>query len=330
MKKITIALCALLLLGIFGACSSGGETSFYAMDTVVTIKCEGDQKAVKEARKLIQGLSDQFDRFSKDSDIYFINYWGSTTVGNDTINCLNDAYSVWMRTGGLFDITVAPLVDLWGFPGDKPAVPDNAELEQALKLVGGGSVKIEENKVTLMKQGMELDLGGIAKGYATNKVSEIFDKMDVGSAIVSIGGNVLAWGSRPTGEAWRVAVRDPLDPTMYIGTLSVKNRHIITSGGYERYFVENGREYVHILDPRTGMSADSGLKSVTIVSEDGALGDGLSTALYIMGEEGAIEHWRRYRDFEMILVTDDRRVLITGGLSFEPSSEGYSYEAITD
>lgn len=177
-------------------------------------------------------------------------------------------------------------------------------------------------------EGQRIDLGGIAKGYASDRVMEIYREYGVTSGMVSLGGNIQTLGAKPDGTAWKIGIRDPEtekegDSGSGAGgillALPVENQAVITSGGYERYFEENGETYIHILDPRTGYPADSGLLSVTVVSENGMLADALSTSLYIMGAEKAAEYWRAHGSdsgnaFELILVDTFGKAYATEGL----------------
>ena len=161
-----------------------------------------------------------------------------------------------------------------------------------------------------------IDFGGIAKGYTGQKLAELFQEYGVSSALVSLGGNIQAIGTKPDGSSWKVGIRDPKGGQQdYIGVLSVESQAVVTSGGYERYFEEDGETYIHIINPRTGYPADGDLLSVTIVSKDGTLADGMSTALYIMGYEKACQFWRQHREeFNVILVTDDGKIHISENL----------------
>lgn len=169
-------------------------------------------------------------------------------------------------------------------------------------------------KVTFGIPGMEIDLGGIAKGYTSSRVMEIFKEHGIKHGLVSLGGNVQALGAKVNGKPWRVAIQNPESDLEYLGILDIQDRCVITSGGYERYFVENGRRYHHIIDPRTGYPADSGLLSATIISRDGALADGLSTSLFIMGKDEAETFWRAHADaFDYVLEDTDGTLYVTEG-----------------
>ena len=162
--------------------------------------------------------------------------------------------------------------------------------------------------------GMEIDLGGIAKGYTSSRVMEIFREHGIEHGLVSLGGNVQALGTKENGKPWRVAIQNPEDELKYLGVLDIADKCVITSGGYERFFEQDGRRYHHIIDPRTGYPAESGLLSATIISDDGALADGLSTALFIMGKDKAEEYWRAHPwTFDYILEDTDGTLYVTAG-----------------
>ena len=238
---------------------------------------------------------------------------------------MNAAETYRRETGGAFDITVAPVVSAWGFAGgEEYRVPSQAELDRLLELVDGSAVKLEDGTVTL-GPGQAIDLGGVAKGYAADKIVGVLRGHDVPRANISLGGNVLAWGDRPGGTPWRVGIQDPARPgeqDALAGVVELTDAFAVTSGGYQRYFEEGGKRYHHIIDPATGCPADSGLTSVTVVAGigegyPGTMCDALSTALFVMGEEKALDFWRTWEGtpFELILVTEDGRVVVTEGLA---------------
>ena len=161
---------------------------------------------------------------------------------------------------------------------------------------------------------MEIDLGGIAKGYTSSRVMEIFKEYGVEHGLVSLGGNVQALGGKQDGNPWRVAIQNPESELDYLGVLEIADKCVITSGGYERFFEQDGVRYHHIIDPRTGSPADSGIISSTIISSDGALADGLSTSLFIMGLEEAEKYWRANSDkFDFVLEDRSGKLYISEG-----------------
>ena len=206
---------------------------------------------------------------------------------------------------------------LWGFPNQEYRVPAEAEIENALPLVDSSRLRLDGG-VLYMEPGQAMDFGGVGKGYAAARVMEIFREHGISSGMVSLGGNIQVLGKKPDKSLWRVGVRDP-EGADYFAVLTLEDQAAVTSGGYERYFEAEGETYIHILDPRTGRPAESDLLSVTVVSEDGARADALSTALFLMGLEDAADFWRKDGGFDLVLVTEDRQVFITEGLegSFE-------------
>jgi thiamine biosynthesis lipoprotein len=222
---------------------------------------------------------------------------------------------IYALTGGAFDITVAPLVALWGVGTDHAAVPSQEAIAALLPLVGSDGLEVEGDRARLIKPGAMIDLGGIAKGYACDESIRILREGGVSRAVLDFGGNVFVLGEKSPGVGWRVGVRNPvIGEEGILGTLTLSDRAIVTSGGYERYFEENGQLYHHILDPATGYPADSGLLSTTIVCADATLADALSTACFILGEEAGLALIDSLHDVEALFVAEDRGVAVTSGL----------------
>ena len=320
------AIPALLLLTLAATgCAGSGEprtAAVFAMDTVMELTVYGGSDALlADAEALIRDLESAFSVTDPDSEISAVNRSGAGDLGDDTAALLSAALDLSRRTGGKLDCTVYPVLRAWGFTtGDYRILPDG-EREDLLALVDWRRVSLNGNRVTL-GPGQMLDLGAVAKGYAGDRLMNLFREAGVTSALVNLGGNVQTLGTRPDGSLWRVAVADPRG-NGYAGVLRTADRAVITSGGYERYFEAEGRIWRHILDPETGIPVDNGLISVTAVGERGVVCDGLSTALFVMGEEEAAEFWRGSEDFDMILLCEDGRILITEGLEevFTPAGD---------
>jgi thiamine biosynthesis lipoprotein len=208
-------------------------------------------------------------------------------------------------------------MELWGFTTGDYQVPTEKNIKKLLAKINPKDILLnEENReVSFAKEGMEVDFGGIAKGYTSAEIMDIFKENGVESGMVSLGGNVQVLGAKTDGSAWKVAIQNPNSEEEYLGVLETVDQAVITSGGYERYFEKDGTTYHHILDPSTGKPAENGLTSVTIVSADGVLADGLSTALFVMGTEKAKEFWKHHsEEFEVILYTDDGKLLVSEGI----------------
>ena len=338
MRRYAIrAICLIVaILSLLSGCSSGNVAStseeFFAMDTFMRVTVYGDksEEMAEEAKNEIERI-DELLSISGDSEIADINAHGGGRASPETRDILERAIEIERWTDGAFDITLYPVVDAWGFFSGEYRIPDNEEIKELLLHTGIENINInEDNSVVFAQQGMGIDLGGIGKGYAGQRVHDILAENGVSSALMELGGNICLLGTKPDGSLWRVAIMSPFDTSDRVGVIEAKDVSIVTSGGYQRYFEEDGTTYHHIIDPSTGFPADSGLMSVTIVCSDGLLADALSTALFVMGEDEACRFWRENGGFEMLLVTDDGRIVISSGIedSFQPE-DGYTTEVVS-
>ena len=296
----------------------------FAMDTYMTLTAYGDraEEAVDAGEKEIRRIEELVSTGIETSEVSRFNEQGEADISEDTEYLLDRSLELYRDTDGIFDITIYPVMKAWGFTDQNFRVPEEEELDALLTSVGADELTVSDGHVSAGKPGMQIDFGGIAKGYTSGRIMDLFRQNDIKHAVISLGGNVQTLNDKPDGSAWRVAVEDPKDTSVYIGIVEVKNKAVITSGGYERYFEEDGQTYHHIIDPASGCPANSGLTSVTIVSEDGTLADGLSTSLFIMGKEKATEYWRAHSDtFDMILVEEDGTVSVSEGISHAFSSD---------
>ncbi len=298
----------------------------FAMDTYMTVTAYGDnaQKGVTDAVAEIERLDNLLSIGKEDSEISKLNKSGSAALSDDTAVMIAKALELYKSTGGAFDITVLPLMELWGFTTQDYYVPTEDEIQSTLQRVGADKLTWDEKTKTLtLGDNQEIDLGGIAKGFTSSRIMEIFKKDGVTCGMVSLGGNVHLLGTKQDGSEWRVGIQDPDNTDDMLGVLEADDCAVITSGAYERNFEKDGVTYHHIIDPATGKPSDSGLTSVTIVSKDGTLADGLSTSLFVMGKDKAIAYWKQHADeFDTILVDKDRNVYITEGIAdgFTPDS----------
>ena len=301
--------------------SSDTEASkdIFAMDTYMTVTAYGEnaEVAVDAAEEEIERLDALLSTGDADSEIAKLNVDGSAKLSEDAGYLVERALELYQETDGTFDIAIYPVMEAWGFPTQNFQVPSQEALDQLLPLTDAGNISYDKatKKISFGVEGMKIDLGGIAKGYTSSRIMDIYKENGISSGLVNLGGNVQALGTKTDGTKWKIAVQSPDDGDDYLGILSIQDKAVITSGGYERYFEQDGVTYHHIIDPKTGYPAENGLVSVTIVSSDGTLADGLSTSLFIMGEEKAAEFWKAHSDeFEAILETDDGTVYVTEGL----------------
>lgn len=318
MKRL-LALSLAVLLLLSGCSASEEQSSLFAMDTVMTLTVYG-----KYAREGLSAAEAEINRLEKtlsvtreDSEVWAIDHSAGApvTVGEDTAALLDAAAALGARTNGALDVTLYPVVKAWGFTTGDYRIPDSAELEDLLSRVDYHAIERDGDTVTL-PAGMALDFGALAKGYAGEQCAALLKEAGVTSAILNLGGNVQTVGSKPDGSPWRVGVQDPEGESEdYVGLLELVDEAAVTSGGYQRYFEQDGIRYWHIIDPATGAPARSGLLSATIVGQSGTVCDGLSTALFVMGREKALDCWRQNQDFEAVLIDEDHTVWITAGLA---------------
>ena len=295
---------AALLLTIFAlSLTACGETAaesetrtVYAMDTVMNLTVYGENAAaaLESAEKELHTLDEAvLSRTAEGSELYALNASNGATVeygADDALPALIEtALTISDATDGAFDPTLAPVLDAWGFTKDERRVPSADELKELLSHTGCGKVVLEKTAdgwtVTLL-DGAQLDLGGIAKGYASDRVAAIFAQHNITSGTISLGGNVYVCGSKPNGQPWVVAIQDPRSDG-YAVTVALTDSFAVTSGGYQRYYTApDGTVYQHILDPKTGYPVESDLLSVSILCDNGTMADAYSTALYVMGSAG--------------------------------------------
>lgn len=298
----------------------------YAMDTYMTVTAYGEnaQTAVEQAESKIEELDNKLSVGKADSEVALLNNTGSGELSEDVAYLMKRSLELWCQTDGTFNPAIYPVMEKWGFTTKDYKVPDKEDLLNTLALTDASKISFNEGSgsVEFEIKEMKIDFGGIAKGYTSSLIMDIFRENGIDSGLVSLGGNVQVLGNKTDGSLWRVAIQNPDNTEDYIGILETGDKAVITSGGYERYFEENGKKYHHIIDPATEYPAESGLKSVTIVSSDGTLADGLSTALFVMGEDKAVEYWRNNAEsFDMILFTEDKRLLVTENISDSFSSD---------
>lgn len=318
MKLLKCAILSLAAALTFSGCSDNEKVnrSFFAMDTYMSVTAygSGNQQAVNNSEQLVISLENLWSVTKQNSDIGLVNSsdGNSTVVSPRTAEIISYAKDMNVRTGGALDISLYPVVKEWGFTNGNYHIPDDARISELLKYVNAKDIAVKDNWVTLRK-GMMIDLGAVAKGYAADLIAEQLVSEGVSSAAIDLGGNVRTVGKKPNGEKWVIGLRSPESDGLF-GTLSTDETAIATSGGYERYFKSDGKRYCHILDPKTGRPAESGLLSVSVIAPEAKLCDALSTALFVLGADKAEELRKSLGGFEYIIVTDKHEVLVSSGV----------------
>lgn len=311
------------------------SASFFAMDTIMSISAYGGnaEEGVKSAVQRINELEKLLSVTDEKSDIYAVSHNGSTEVSKETAELIAFALDIAEKTDGALEPTIYPVLNAWGFTTNNKRVPTTEELNELLKKTDHTRVSVNGNTVNLDKD-MMLDLGAVAKGYAGDETERILRENGVTSALINLGGNIQLIGSKPDGSDWRLGLKDPAGAGN-VGVLTVSDCAVVTSGNYERSFTaDDGTVYGHIIDPESGYPVDNGLLSVTVVAKEGKLCDALSTALFVMGADRALEFRRSNGGFDVILITDDGEILITDGIAdkftLDAEHSHLSVKAITE
>ena len=292
------------------------------LGTVCTINLfdQGSTELYGQMFQKLKGIEQAFSVNLSDSAVSQINQSAGiapVVVPQEVIYVLQEALRIAERTSGAFDPTIGPLVDLWDIGGDNSQVPSQQAIDHARSLVDWRLVEIDSQRGTvyLPKQGMALDLGGIAKGYAADELVAIAQEAGIQQALFDLGGNIYAFGTKADGTPWRVGVKDPAQPGGSPAlALAVQDRSVVTSGMYERFFEQEGIRYHHILNPATGYPVWNDIQSVTIVSKSSLLADALSTSVFVLGREKGLALLES-EDAEGVIIGEDNLVYPTSGIA---------------
>lgn len=279
----------ILLFSLCGCNKNARKTDdIFAMDTIISLDvyCENPDNVLTLMNDEITRLD---KKFAPDSEMIY---------DDETKKLIETSDSISHATDGAFDIYLGEVLKIWGFRNKNYRIPDDDEINLALNAKA-------------------LDFGGIAKGYAGDRLKEICEENNVKSALFSLGGNIVAIGKTPDGKPWTIGIANPKNPNEAIGYVKVTDKSVVTSGGYQRYFTENNEIYHHIINPKTGKPAKSGLSSVTVISPDSITADALSTAFYVLGRDKTLEIYTSGKfNFEAVLIEDDGNIVTTDNANF--------------
>lgn len=317
-KKAVIVLCIVCLIGATG-CKPPHVSSLsgFYFDTIITITLyDTTERVVSGALDLCASFDALLSKTKEGSDVYRINHANGepVTVDAHTRTLIERAIDYSALTDGVFDITVAPLTALWDFSGDA-LPPTEADITPLLKSVDYSQITISGDTVRLPK-GMQIDLGGIAKGYIADQLVEYCVQNGVQHGLLNLGGNISVIGTRPNGQPWDIGVQNPhASNGTSLTNVQAVNQCVVTSGTYQRSFVYQGTLYHHILDPKTGWPVQNGLASVSILAPHALDGDALSTACFVLGPEKARALIESLDGIEAVFIYDDLRIESTSGIT---------------
>ncbi len=295
------------------------EDSRFFMGTVVQIKVSIDPAKIGQARAK-DAVNKAFDEIKRVEDVYSV-YKDTSEISrinrlrkderlritDGVFDLIHKTLDYSERTDGAFDITVKPLVNLWGRVRKAGKLPDEYELEHALGCVGYKNVVLDETARTIhfKKEGMSIDLGGAAKGYATDRAIRVLEDNGIKNALVASGGDMYCLGKKSAGELWKVGIRHPRGEDRIFLEILLKDKAISTSGDYERYFILDGKRYSHIIDPRTGYPIGDNIVSASVIAADSTTSDILATAMCILGEKSFDMIKSESGDIDAVLVIED-------------------------
>ncbi len=304
----------------------------YCLNTVCEISVYGMEEA--EADEILKGAFKEIRSYEKmlsktiaGSDVDRINraQGEPVKVSDDTYELVKEGIEMSELSDGKFDITVGALTDLWDFESESPSVPDKKAIKEAIQTVDYRAIEIDdENEISLSKEGAKIDLGAIAKGYIADRTAEYLENNGVKSAVVNLGGNIVAIGTKPDGSLWNIGVERPYsDRSDIIGSVEVEDMTVVTSGVYERMFELDGVIYHHILDPATGYPADTDVEAITVVAKKGNSGlcDGLSTTCLMRGKDKAIKLIEKLKaenpqlELNAVIIDKDDKIYKTDGFN---------------
>ncbi|MCF6465370.1 FAD:protein FMN transferase [Clostridium sp. Cult2] len=306
---------ALTIIGCLKKDNDGPLTrTEFLMDTVITLKIydQKDNKILDQAIDRLKEIEERMSRTIETSDVSMINKNSGikpVKVHEDVYYVIQQAKRFATITNGAYEPTIGPLVDLWNITGrdeeERDSIPIEEEIKKNMNLVDYNDLELmDDNQVFLKRKGMKLDLGGIVKGYAADEIKKILMDNGVKSAIIDLGGNVYAVGEKEDGVFWRIGIQDPFQVTgNYLGILNIRDKSIVTSGDYERFFIYEGKKYHHIIDAKTGYPSENEVAGISVVSDKSIDGDALSTALFVLGVDEGTKIANELEGIEVIFIT---------------------------
>ncbi|MGG6311538.1 FAD:protein FMN transferase [Paenibacillus macerans] len=357
-KMPTLLLTAALLTALLGGCGdnagnapASGSTdvaqaqssevqpkseTYFIFDTVVTVKIYDTRATAenfKELEALLTDIDQRISRTDDRSEIFKVNRNSGIApvkVSADTFDLVAKALEYADRTGGMFDPAIGNLVSLWNIGHEGAHVPAKQDIAEATRLTDYRKIELraDTQEIYLQEKGMAIDLGSIGKGYAADRIYDYLAEQGFRSAIIDLGGNVYAMGQKPNGNDWTIGIQDPdQERGNPIGSIKVNDKTVVTSGIYERFFIENGKLYQHILNPRTGYPVENGISSVTIVTNKSTDADALSTTLFVLGIENGLEFIENTPDTEALFITKDKKLYATSGFKdlLNKTNDSYTF-----
>lgn len=331
-KNLCIVIIFVLIISNLNSCANSNnqyyEKSNIMMDTVVTLNAYGtnSKEAVEESFKRLNEINELASTNISTSDVYKINSSSGINyvqVHPEILKMIETSIEYSKLSKGAFDITIGPIINLWGIGTDNEKLPSEEEIKAKLPLVGYDKISINENECSVMlkQKGMSIDLGGVAKGFAADEVLKIYKKYNIQNGLINLGSSsIYALGKNKDNNNWSVGIKHPRseDSNQYMGVIKLCNESLSTSGDYERYFIKDNKRYHHIINPETGYPVDNSVISDTIVTDDdtedsGMLADILTTTVFTLGPEKGLELINNLQGVSCEITTSDYEVHTSEG-----------------
>jgi len=273
------------------------------MSTIIEITAQ-DEQAIDAAFKEFERLEKLLNKFAPDSEISILNQLKELKMSEAGCDMIKKSIYFSKISSGAFDITVSALADSWKKAIRSNLLPEKIDIDNNLKNVGWDKISIDEKTcIAKLAKNTQIDLGGIAKGYAVDRAVKILGNHGVKSALVNAGGNMYCLGKKYN-KKWLIGIQDPRNPGKVIKKIELENQGISTSGDYQQFFIHNNKRYSHIIDPKTGYPVDNGIESVTVIAEDATTADALSTAIFVLGEEKGYNLIKNIPGTKIIILND--------------------------
>ena len=318
-RILLVGICLLFLVSCGLEQSSRTEIDLLGTTCTVTVYARDPSPVLERSFARVREIDASMSYAGAESEVAEINRAAgkeAVVVSPSTLKVIDRGLHFSQLGEGRFDISIGPLVELWGIGKEHfGRVPSAEDIKDAVSRIDYTRVRVDGESVALADPDMAIDLGGIAKGYAADEIVEILKDSGVKHALINLGGNVYAHGTKTDGSQWRIGVQNPeSNRGSYLGVVTVADRAVVTSGPYERFFTVDGKKYHHILDPATGFPVENGLSSVTIVAENSMDADGLSTLVFVSGVEKGLALVESLDGIEALLVTEDKRLFASPGM----------------
>lgn len=332
-------LLVIVLSIILSGCSNGNNNNNkkttderFLLGTIVKITLYGDNVSDEDFNEIFKLITEIENKVSRNISTSEINEINSNQVQDvklslDTFNIIKKGLYYSKISEGRFDITIAPLVSLWGIGTENQRVPEEQEIKNAISKIDYKNIYLDEEMTMHINSGANIDLGAIAKGYVADKVAEYVREKHIDHALINLGGNILTVGNKPNGDLWKIGVQNPFNVRgKELGVATIGEKSMVTSGIYERYFEQDGKRYHHILNPFTGYPIENDLAGVTIISDHSVDGDGLSTVVFSMGLEEGYNFVKDLEDIDAIFVTKEKNIYLTKGAQEIFNLTDYNYK----